>query len=279
MACLLAGIAGSAQAVTVEFRIVERQGQLAWNPGAPQTALNDNVLNFAVQARVVGGLPGQSLGNNGFNIIMPGEAETSGDLTPGAISASNGQYTPGDYSDNFDVGNGGVAHVYSYLAGINPSFIGLINTSDGSWTQTTSQDIGLVTGAPIGTNMLHIFGGTGSASSRPATVSGNSAATVAPLDPVLATQYLGANNNFIDVFHFNYTIFNSASRLLNVVLDGATAQTFTQWAKSSGLWGPDAPVNADNIITTGLTVAIIPAPGAAALLGLGGLVAARRRRA
>ncbi len=276
-AMALVAAAGAAHAQTVEFRVIERQGQMSWNPSTAQTATNDNVFNFAVQARVVGGAANTALGNHTFNVVMPGEAETAGDLTTAAISASNGQYTPTNYADDFTVGTGGVAHVYSYLAGINPSFIGIVNASDGAWTQTSSQDIGLITGAPIGSNMLHIFGGTGSGATRPATVQGDAAATVAPLDAALANQYLGANGNFIDVYHFNYTVSNTAARAITVNLTGASAQVFTAWAKANGLWGPGTSPNVA-ATTAGLTVQIVPAPGAAALLGLGGLVATRRRR-
>ena len=62
-------------------------------------------------------------------------------------------------------------------------------------------------------------------------------------------------------------------------LANATAQIGTGLQLSNGVWGP-VQANAQVSGNAGVTVHVdgIPAPASAALLGLGGLVAARRRR-
>lgn len=281
VACVLAGLAGSAQAATVEFRLVERQGRSSFTPDIVGFS---NQLNFSVEARVVGGAVGESLGNFSFNLTSnEGDFNTNptGTLfSQAAISTIAGQYDPTNYNDQASVGRGGLAHQYSYLAGINPNFNGLIDSSGGAWTEsTTLADIGLVTGAPIGGPMLDLFSTNGN---RPATQP-SSLATTATMDVALAHQYLGATNvgggdgDWIAIYNFNATLQSNATRAMVVTLGGVQAQTFTSWAKANGVWGPASPVNAQ---ATGgaITIQILPAPGAAALLGLGGLVATRRRR-
>jgi len=101
----------------------------------------------------------------------------------------------------------------------------------------------------------------------------------APLDPTLAQTYLGADNNFIDVYRFRYSMSSTAARVVTFSLDSVQAQTFGSLVRANGVWGPANPQNAMAILATGVSVPVItPAPGAAALLGLGGLVVARRRR-
>jgi MYXO-CTERM domain-containing protein len=276
MACVLAGVAGAAQASSVEFRIVERRSQTAWNAAAATSVpLNDNLLNLSVQARVVGGAPGESLGNFGFNIILTGEGQANGTLATAAISNALGQYTPTSYGNGATIGRFGLAHSYTYLAGLNAAFNGSINASSGSWTETADNDIGLITGSPTAQGMLDLFDTT--ASGFPDTYPGTG--TSASIDSALAGQYLGADGNFVQIYNFNYTISSSTARNIQFHIDGAQAQTFQSWALANTVWGPGNPVNASSISTTDLSIAVTPAPGAMALLGLGGLVAARRRRA
>jgi hypothetical protein len=106
------------------------------------------------------------------------------------------------------------------------------------------------------------------------------AGTTAPLDSALANTYLGANNNFVDLYHFRYTITNSTlDRIIHFAITGAAAQTFDSLASSSGVWGPAGITDATVNVGQGLDFhVIVPAPASAALLGLGGLMAARRRR-
>lgn len=282
MACVIAGVAGAAQAATVEFRIVERRSQVAWNPSTAQsTPLNDNVVNFAVQARVVGGLAGEALGNFGFNIIST-DSEAAGSLARARISVAgtaNYDVSAAQYNASSTLGTGGLAGTYTYLAGINGAFNGVINGNSGSWIQTPAADIGLVTGSPTGGAGLLSYGSAGNVDGNgdpvPDTwVTGDTAS----LDESVANQFLGANGNFIDVYHFNYTIASTAARLVTFSLDGINAQTFVSLSRSDGVWGPANPLDATAIINTPGSIAVVPAPGAMALLGFGGLIAARRRR-
>ncbi len=279
MACIIAGVAGAAQAATVEFRIVERRSQVAWNPFIAQSIpLNDAVLNFAVQARVVG-VTGEALGNFGFNILS-NEAESAGTLARAKISiAGTGSYDNVSFANNATLGAGGLASPYTYLASINGAFNGVINGNSGSWTQTPFGDIGLVTGSPTGGAGLLATGPAGGVDGGGFSVPDSwVSGTTALLDPAIGTASFGANGNFIDVYRFNYTMLSTASRVVTFSLGGINAQTFTSLSASDHVWGPASPLDATAIINTPASVSVVPAPGAMALLGLGGLIAARRRR-
>ena len=274
--CVLVSLSGSASGSTVELRIVERRGQVSWNPFVGQSSpLNDNILNLAVQARVNGGTPNESLGNFRFNIIMPGEPEISGLLNKGAISNADGTYNTGasQFNNSATIGRGGLAAIYSYLAGIGSNFNGLINISAGSWTQSPIQDIGLIVGYPTGNALLLLAGDA--TMTNPATYPGTG--TTAPLDPTIANTYFAANANWVDVYHFNYTITNQSLRSLLFVLDNPFAQTFSSLEIANGVWGPSHPFNAP-VIATGLDLQLIPAPATLALLLAGTLLLARRSR-
>ena len=292
-ACIVASIAGAAQAATVEFRIVEVRSQSSWSgtffgtnflpaTTTPNQTLapagsvtNDETVNFAVQARVVGGAPGEALGNFGFDIVT-NDATSNGQFTRASISNADGSFNTAAasrYNSNSTVGRGGLSAVYSYLAGINPNFNGLINTDGGSFIQNPAvNDLGLITGSPTGGALLLLAdtGGTG----NPDTYIGG---TTADLDPALASAFMGADGTFRDVYHFNYYFSSNAARTVTFSVANPQAQTFLSLAFANGVWGPANPVNAA-ASASGASIVITPAPGAAALLGLGGLVAARRRR-
>lgn len=280
--CVLASCAGSLRAATVEFRVIERRGQTFWNPFTPTSVLNDNILNIAVQARVVGGAPGEAIGNFRFDMIMPGELESYGTLNRARISVANSanyDTSAVQYNNNSTLGQGGLASSFTYLAGISGEFNGIINASSGFWINTPNQDIGKVTGSPTGASGLLAYGAAGRQDGNgdfvPDTwVSG----TTATLDPTVAQQFLGADGNFIDVYHFNYTISNFALRATTFTLSGVQAQTFTSLASSDSVWGPANPIDATGVTVTNLTLALVPAPGAGAVFAVGALLAARRRR-
>ena len=71
-------LAGITHAQSVEFRIVERQGQVGVPIPLGVTPTTDNVLNFAVQARVIDGTPTQFLGSFGFDIVASSEPSVVG---------------------------------------------------------------------------------------------------------------------------------------------------------------------------------------------------------
>jgi hypothetical protein len=133
----LVGFGGASNAQSVQFRLIERTGQTAFNS-------SDSLLEIAVQVRVTGG----NLG--GFNFdIHTGDAEARGTLSRARISNSDHTYFSGSpWAPNSSVGTGGVASTFSYLAGINSSFNGLINVSGGSFTNNPNEnEIGLIAGA------------------------------------------------------------------------------------------------------------------------------------
>ena len=119
---------------TVQFRLVERTGQTQASPA-------DNVLDLAVQAKVTGA----NLGAFGFDMRIAGEAEGRGALDRGSINNPDGTYDT-SFGVTSTVGRGGIARQYSYLATVNSSFNGLINTSGGTFTNGPDQEIGLVAG-------------------------------------------------------------------------------------------------------------------------------------
>ena len=79
-----------AQPATVEFRVVERHP----TPIATVTGTGNNVLNYAVQARVTGaantGVAGCS-----FSVQLAGESESAGTLALNTINDTNGTYWTG----------------------------------------------------------------------------------------------------------------------------------------------------------------------------------------
>jgi hypothetical protein len=177
-----------------------------------------------------------------------------------------------------------LAKAYTYLAGINANFDGVINTNQGTFTNTVgNQEIGLVTGAALGLPLLQAPGSDPNQENNPATWTGyglgNTPAegATAPMDPAIGGTYF-AMGQFVDVFRFRYTGSNFSARTFVASLEAITSQIANQFLFSNGAWG----INTSTF--TGATVApwtinVTPAPASAALLGLGGLIASRRRRA
>jgi hypothetical protein len=277
MALVAAAGAANAQVPAVQFQIVERQGQSSIPNPPTGTTVADNVLNFAIQARVTGGTATDFLGNFSFDIVASGESDSNGTLTKLLTSNLDGSYAANTTQTNSSaVGRGGLPAIYTYLAGINPNFNGLINTSGGTFTNTAgSQEIGLVTGSPTGNALLLLTDTAGSGAPDTYPGSGNTA----PIDPTIASTYMGAGGNFVDVYRFKYTVSDvTTARNITFTLANLTAQIGNSLLLSNGVWGP-VQANA-GATSTGVTVNVVgvPAPASAALLGLGGLVAARRRR-
>jgi len=274
-AVALLAMAGAANAQVVEFRLYERTGQASASSA-------DALLEIGVQARVIG----SNLGTFNFD-IHTGDSQTGGSAARARISVAGvGTYVSNAaaWGANSVVGTGGIAATFSYLAGINPNFNGLINLSGGSFVDNPAEnEIGLVAGSATGTALLGVPGMDPDGESNPATWAGygvggtpNSGET-APLDPSLAPTYF-ANGQFIDLYHFRYTVTDFTARTLNFTLGDLSAQVFQQLLFSNGAWGTQnlAP---SSISSSGLQINVVPTPASAALMGLGGLVIARRRRA
>lgn len=271
-AVALMALAGAANA-QVEFRIVEMSGQT-------QASSADAVLDFAVQARVTGGA---GLGTYNFNILT-GDAESSGTLLRLRVQNADRTYYTGAPTPSGASGTKtGLPFQYNYLAGINSSFNGLINGTSGSFTNNPLEnEIGLIAGSATGSSALGTPGMDPGGEGNPATWSGYGAFNVppnnsiAPLDPAIGATYFG-QGQFVDVYRFRYTVSDFTARTLNFTLNELGAQVFSQWLYSNGEWGaatlPASPSS------TGLQIQVVPTPASAALMGLGGLVVARRRRA
>jgi hypothetical protein len=253
--------AGAAHGQSVEFRIVEREGQniILFSSGSSTTS--DGVLNFAVQARVVGGSATQFLGTFSFNIIAPGEPDANGTLAKLLTSNVDGTYAANmTQSTNASVNRGGLAAIYCFLAGINPNFNGLINTSGGSFTNTPgNQEIGIVTGSPAGNSLLLLTdpNGTGNPATYPGT------GTTAAIDPAIAATYLGAAGNFVDVYRFKYTLTDATPRSLSFNLANVTAEIGSSLQNTNGTW---VPVQSSATATATGILFPFPAPASASLL-------------
>lgn len=226
-ACCGSGLAG---AQTVEFRVVEREGQTAITSAA------DATLNMAVQARVVGGQAGTALGNFYFDVVVRDEPEAFGLLEKGLISNADGTYATTIEVSNV-IGRGGLARQYAYLAGIIPSFNGSINVTAGTFLNTAEQEIGLISGAPLGGGIVGIPGIDMNADGTPDTYPGTG--ETAPLDPGAAITYLGADGSWSDVYRFRYTVSNLSARTVRFDLRNVGVATFRTLRLNSGLWGPN----------------------------------------
>ncbi len=263
-----AALVGGATAQTVEFRFVERTGQSFIAIGS-----GDNVLSFAVQARVVG-LVGTGIGSYTFDIQMPGEADTFGTLTKERSSNNDNSIYSGAPAVNNTVGRGGIPYQYSYLAGISASFNGHINVSGGTFTNTPgSQEIGLITGSCVGNALLGIPGidvrngdvlgavpppgdcsdGIVASDCNPDTWndlhtwnSGGGTAPVpansdtAPFDPAIGATYLGVGGGWVDVYRFRYTVSNLTPRTFTLSFANTAghfgAQLSNQLMFNTGSW-------------------------------------------
>lgn len=272
-AVVVVACASVARGQTVEFRIVERTAQAQVSPVDP-------VLDLAVQARFNGA---NSLGGFYFDMRMLAEQEARGTLEYGAISNLDGTYDPA-FGVGGSVGRHGLARSYSYFATVNPNFLGMINQSAGTFTNTPDQEIGLVTAFAQGVTMLGTPGMDTNSDGNPDTWSGNGSGMIptnlatASLDPAISAAYF-AHNEFVDVYRFRYTVTDFAVRTLQFRLLNIVAQQFTQLVYSGGQWGAQnstTPTTA--IVSSGLNIAVVPAPAIIGLLGAGMMLAARRRR-
>ena len=272
-AVVVVACASAAQGQTVEFRIVERTAQTQASP-------LDSALDLAVQARFNGT---NSLGGFYFDMRMPGEQESRGTLEYGAISNLNGTYDP-SFGVGGSVGRHGLARSYAYFATVNPNFNGLINQSGGTFTNTSDQEIGLVTAFAQGVTMLGTPGVDTNSDGNPDTWPGNGSGMTPPnlataaLDPGISAAYFG-HNEFVDVYRFRYTVTDFAARTLRFRLANIVAQQFTQFVYSGGQWGAQNSTTPPTaVVSSGLDIVVVPAPAALGVLGFGSLVIARRRR-
>lgn len=274
LGCLCAG----AHAQQVQFEFYERTGQTLVSPA-------DSLLEIGVRARVMGGA---SLGGFGFNIIS-NDAEGNGTLAKARITV-NGAYVPNSsaWAASASTGAGGVwggvPSTYSYLAGISANFQGLINLSGGTFTNNPSiNEIGLIAGVATGNALLGVPGMDDDGDNIPDTAPSNGAGSsqnneIAPLNPSLAGPYFG-NGQFVDVYHFRYTVTNFAPRQLVFTLEDLGAQVFNQLLYNNGAWGSaNSVVPSGQIASSTLSIGTTPAPGCAVLFGSAAMLLGVRRR-
>jgi hypothetical protein len=210
---LLMAMAAVAPAQSVELRIVERQGQgyMPWPP-QPISYLYDSELNFAVQARVVGsGGAGVGIRSITFNIEAPCERDSWGTLITLATSNGDGTYTSNpNQGISSEVGRGGLASQFTFLAQSDPGANGLINASGpGHMNNVSSQDIGLVRAMAQGGPLLRAvdLDLDGIPDTSPLNGSGMVApeGTTAALERGVGETYFGSDGNWVDVYRFRYT--------------------------------------------------------------------------
>lgn len=275
-ACALAAAAGSAlaQGGNVEFRLRELNNQTMVNLSA--AAPNNNaVLDFAVEARVTG-VAGRGLGDWSFNIAIPGEADGAANGAFARLRTSNadGSYFTGAPSTSTTgAGTLGVASAYRFLVGLNGNFNGLINTSGGTFTNGPDQEIGLVAGSARGGGL----GNTGIIVDN----DGDGVFDAPAAEPDFTTAldtWFGGNGNWVTLYRFRYTVANLSNRILNFRIEAATAATFANLVPAGSDFSGNTTGGTAQVSTAGLDIPVVPAPASVALVGLGGLALARRRR-
>lgn len=174
---------------------------------------------------------------------------------------------------------------------INGGFLQLDNDGDegasgtadlGAEATVTSMDVPMINGAlqPILGPGVDVF------NSSPFNIGGNDGDSTATFD-VGTTDFFNFQGqpgsdmgmDFVNALFFGaYTDANGiAGGLDNYDVDVNVDQIFNYGALG-GINFSGGPVNASGVVTITYEYTPIPAPGAAALLGLGGLLAARRRR-
>ncbi len=259
--------AASLHAQTVEFRIVERSGQTAVSSTPGSTQSTDGIFNFAVQARVVGAGPGVGLTAFRFTLRAHCEYDTFGTLALIRTSNLDGTYSPNpSNTTNTSAGAVGLAAQFTALSATDPLRNGLLNVSAGTFTNGPFQEIGLIEGSCAGAALLlqSDLNHDGNPDTWPGT------GTSAPIDPAYATQYLGAESTYVDIYRFRYTPTNTtARRFFQFAFDDATAQIATAFQLTSGVWQPtqtSAPVqtflaNQPYFVGVSLTGGIGPGPG------------------
>lgn len=241
---VVAGVCGAAagigRAQSVEFRIVEREGQSGVASPFGAMATSDNVLNFAVQARVVGGSATEFLAEFAFDIVGTGEPDSSGTLAKLLVSNADGTYAanPGQTTSTI-VGRGGLSAIYAALAMQNATFNGVVNTSSGTFTNTAgAQEIGLISGSASGAPLLLLT--DLNQDGNPDTYPGSG--TIAPMSPSVASAYLGAGGNFVDVYRFKYTTSVATARTITFHLSGIGVRTASDLVLLNGTWRARNPL-------------------------------------
>jgi len=328
LACALSAWTALAAGQTVEYRIMERRGQLSIPIPFGSTDTTNNILDLVVQARVTG----VDLSNNehwglgafGFNLVIVGEPDANGALRKSSISLPPAPtppdnltypqqgpvYSPGGtppgivtYSSSFATGNTlrqhGLAAQFGYAAGISASLAGNINSNTGSFTNTpVNQEIGLITGRVAGTDLFNTPGvdvdpnrhwennpsydplgdndpltnpsrrWVNNPNGVPDTYAGPLPPPNGPPNPIAtvppsAFAYFGEDEQYFDIFRFQYTTPVSTPRTLRFRLQNILAQVFSVLELGNGLWGgQNRTFPTASVVVTGLDIRIGDPQGA-----------------
>lgn len=284
-ALALTVLAGTAMAQnTIEYRWVERHGQNTIGPGATPVASSaanqvgngtDATIILTLEARVVG--QGNALGlstfggsvtsTDPFNPTRNTAGNAQGFLsmasTQGGAPAglhvnaahANNNYSPSyvpymDTDGNTLVAGRGIFNPFRQIANLGDNANGVANDNDGATAGLQN---------PANNVLQRLFGNM-------------SAADYAAVDDNGGPARIGLGE-FIPLFVVRYDVTDLTARNLDI--------TFTGFITAFQGYASGQPVEAisDTAVSATYRITIVPAPGAAALLGLGGLVAARRRRA
>ncbi|MFI4896258.1 MAG: hypothetical protein ACIARR_00355 [Phycisphaerales bacterium JB059] len=140
------------------------------------------------------------------------------------------------------------------------------NSVFGFDVEVVGSGVAFTSSAPVAE--ASIFGFNGAATATGATALGGSSDILGPdLDPSL---------DGLVVYTFQVTAGSEVGVIDFAAIDGVGPNAAMQWGLGGGI--VIVPQEYDSIEFNGLSVNVTPAPSGMALLGLGGLVAARRRR-
>jgi len=277
-ALAVAAFAGAASAQnTIEFRWVERHGQTSIPAGAVPLVGDSAVVGTGLDATILLALEARVSGGNAIGIstfggdVNTNQAYLSGSAFFGTGSTQGGA-TPGtrvnntrssavfetNYVGYVDVngdplGTGrGVFNPFRQIANLGDNAQGVLNDTNASLA-------GLQLPA---TNVVQrIFGNM----ANDVFLDNSAAAEFGLVDA-------DADDDYIPLFITRLDVTSLELRTITITYAGFIT-AFSSYANGQ-------PVESTtSTISTTYTVSVVPAPGAAALLGLGGLVVARRRRA
>jgi len=263
-ALVLAAAAGAANAQSITFRVAERFGTTTVSPsgstatGNSTGVVGDNRIGITVYGRLNSANNAALLGIGGYAFsVITNDTGVGGNFVTAASSQDPTRQR------NAALANAGNGPGYTTFADTNgdpaPSGFGVYNPYRvvANLGDLASGSRGLSGG---NNTLQEIVGATGP--DQFASVAAGFAS---------AGQF-GLNTE-IPLFTFMYDVSSFAARILTFRITGE-AGSFVGFATGAPIAGPTSATFSEIY-----SVNVIPAPGAAALLGLGGLLVARRRRA
>lgn len=259
----LAGVA-NAQSV-IDFKIIERNNNAAsFTPGAPTASASmagnatDGTLWLVVFARITGSPQGNGIAGFAGSINITsgsGGGAFKGTGTP----SRNGSPTNFNPNGSFALRDGS----NSNLAVDSSTYVG---ASSGNAIYSPYRVVASLgpgaNGDISATGLTNISGG----------LDGN---TVADFTAGNIVSAAFGSGNYVPVYAFQYDITSNTARTLTFRTNFSAS--FFTGADANNV--PTGVTNPSSVVQGTYSVDIVPAPASAALLGLGGLVAARRRRA